>query len=83
MVKTTSLILIAEVFCQTGQCYKANKSVPLISAKAEPVGAFKSVETGIGSWFRSDNHNDNTTGRSWCGYPYKDYTNGFAPVSVF
>jgi len=38
---------------------------------------------GIGSWFRTNAGQDSTNGHSWCGYPYNDNTNGFAPdVSV-
>ncbi|KAJ3125176.1 hypothetical protein HK098_000550 [Nowakowskiella sp. JEL0407] len=40
-------------------------------------GGFNGLNKGIGSWFRSVG--DSTNGKSWCGYPYKDYTNGFAP----
>ncbi|KAJ3171794.1 hypothetical protein HDU87_008262 [Geranomyces variabilis] len=43
------------------------------------IGAFFGTQSGIGSWFRADNGQDDTSGRSWCGYSYKDYTNGFAP----
>ncbi|KAJ3145971.1 hypothetical protein HDU86_000595 [Geranomyces michiganensis] len=43
------------------------------------IGAFKGTQSGIGSWFRSNHGQDSTSGRSWCNYPYKDYTNGFAP----
>ncbi|KAI8821480.1 uncharacterized protein EV422DRAFT_44251 [Fimicolochytrium jonesii] len=35
--------------------------------------------TGIGSWFRANHGNDDTNGKSWCGYPYNDWTPGFAP----
>jgi hypothetical protein len=42
-------------------------------------GEFGKVEDGIGSWFRANHGHDDTNGNSWCGYPYKDYTNGFAP----
>jgi len=35
---------------------------------------------GIGSWFRTDNKNDETNGQSWCGYRYNDDMLGFAPV---
>jgi hypothetical protein len=38
---------------------------------------------GIGSWFKTNAGQDSTNGHSWCGYPYNDNTNGFAPdVSV-
>ncbi|KAJ3172487.1 hypothetical protein HDU88_005815 [Geranomyces variabilis] len=43
------------------------------------IGAFFGTQSGIGSWFRANNGQDDTSGRSWCGYSYKDYTNGFAP----
>ncbi|KAI8912059.1 hypothetical protein DFJ77DRAFT_502117 [Powellomyces hirtus] len=37
------------------------------------------MNKGIGSWFRASSKQDSTNGKSWCGYPYKDYTPGFAP----
>jgi hypothetical protein len=40
---------------------------------------FKGKNKGIGSFFSSSKSSDATNGRSWCGFPYKDYTNGFAP----
>ncbi|KAJ3125179.1 hypothetical protein HK098_000553 [Nowakowskiella sp. JEL0407] len=43
-----------------------------------PTG-FKGVNVGIGSWFQANKDDSHTNGMSWCGYPYKDYTNGFAP----
>jgi hypothetical protein len=33
----------------------------------------------IASWFRTDASTDSTNGHSWCGFPYNDNTNGFAP----
>ena len=42
-----------------------------------PVG-FVGVQSGIGSWFRANNSIDSTNGHSWCGYPYQDWTPGFA-----
>lgn len=33
----------------------------------------------IGSWFNTDSGTDSTNGHSWCGYPYDNETNGFAP----
>lgn len=41
--------------------------------------AFQGPQSGIGSWFRSNNPADSTNGHSWCGYPYTDDTPGFAP----
>jgi hypothetical protein len=41
--------------------------------------AFNGPQRGIGSWFRANSASDFTNGNSWCGYPYKDYTPGFAP----
>lgn len=41
--------------------------------------AFTGLQTAsIGSWFRANNIGDSTNGHSWCGYPYKDSTPGFA-----
>lgn len=40
--------------------------------------AFKGLQEGMGSWFRANHTQDSTNGNSWCGYPYKDYTPGFA-----
>lgn len=40
--------------------------------------AFKGLQEGMGSWFRANHSQDSTNGNSWCGYPYKDYTPGFA-----
>ncbi|TPX38115.1 hypothetical protein SmJEL517_g00358 [Synchytrium microbalum] len=37
------------------------------------------TNNGIGSWFRADNSQDSTNGNSWCSFPYKDYSMGFAP----
>jgi hypothetical protein len=41
--------------------------------------AFNTPQVGIGSWFRANHKSDDTNGNSWCGYPYKDHTPGFAP----
>ncbi|KAJ1533287.1 hypothetical protein HK096_005420 [Nowakowskiella sp. JEL0078] len=44
---------------------------------------FPGTNTGIGSWFKANSADSSTNGNSWCGYPYKDYTPGFAPdISV-
>ena len=40
---------------------------------------FRGKQAGIGSWFRGNHGNDNTNGNSWCGYPYHDNSNVFAP----
>lgn len=42
-------------------------------------GSFGGTNSGIGSWFRASSRGDSTNGNSWCGYPYKDYSAGFAP----
>jgi len=38
----------------------------------------KGTHTGIGSWFRADNAQDSTNGRSWCGFAYHNSDPGFA-----
>ncbi|KAJ1565932.1 hypothetical protein HK096_006403 [Nowakowskiella sp. JEL0078] len=44
---------------------------------------FPGTNSGIGSWFQANSAQSYTNGHSWCGYPYKDYTPGFAPdISV-
>ncbi|KAJ3125175.1 hypothetical protein HK098_000549 [Nowakowskiella sp. JEL0407] len=44
---------------------------------------FRGTNTGIGSWFQANAWDSYTNGKSWCGYPYKDWTPGFAPdISV-
>lgn len=49
----------------------------------QPTGAFTGTpESGIGSWYRSDNAQDYTNGKSWCGYAYYDDSPLFAPVST-
>lgn len=55
------------------------KSTCRPTEQCQSVGAFTKVEYGIGSWFRASHVNDDTNGNSWCGFPYKDSTNGFAP----
>jgi len=40
--------------------------------------AFQGLQHGIGSWFRGNNSIDSTNGHSWCGFPYRDSTPGFA-----
>ena len=40
---------------------------------------FRGLNSGIGSYFSASLSSDSTNGRSWCGFPYKDYSNGFAP----
>jgi hypothetical protein len=40
---------------------------------------FTGVNIGIGSFFSADLASDSTNGNSWCGFPYKDHTNGFSP----
>ncbi|BGP37118.1 hypothetical protein JCM10450v2_001026 [Rhodotorula kratochvilovae] len=43
------------------------------------VGKFLGTNTGaIASWFRTNSAQDSTNGNSWCYYPYKDTTPGFA-----
>ena len=39
---------------------------------------FRGKQSGIGSWFRANHVDDTTNGNSWCQYPYKNYTIGFA-----
>ncbi|KAJ3152566.1 hypothetical protein HDU89_001259 [Geranomyces variabilis] len=59
---------------------KAKAAAQAAAEKAKHnIGAFFGTQSGIGSWFRANNGQDDTSGRSWCGYSYKDYTNGFAP----
>lgn len=41
--------------------------------------AFSGQNSGIGSWFRTNNAGDSTNGRSWCGLQYQDNWLGFAP----
>ncbi|KAM0747593.1 hypothetical protein T439DRAFT_383216 [Meredithblackwellia eburnea MCA 4105] len=43
------------------------------------ITAFLGTNTGIASWFRTDNSADSTNGHSWCGSPYDDSEPGFAP----
>ena len=38
---------------------------------------FQGVNVGIGSWFKAVDL-PNSNGRSWCNYPYTDFSNGFA-----
>ncbi|KAI8590340.1 hypothetical protein BDZ88DRAFT_107483 [Geranomyces variabilis] len=59
---------------------KAKAAAQAAAEKAKHnIGAFFGTQSGIGSWFRANNGQDDTSGKSWCGYSYKDYTNGFAP----
>ncbi|CAF1061224.1 unnamed protein product [Adineta steineri] len=47
---------------------------------AKPVPGFQGQNgPAIGSWFRANNSEDGSNGRSWCGYNYYDTDNGFAP----
>ncbi|KXT05326.1 hypothetical protein AC578_11055 [Pseudocercospora eumusae] len=39
----------------------------------------KGINTGLGSWYRANNADDNTNGHSWCNYPYNDNDPIFAP----
>lgn len=49
----------------------------------QPTGAFTGKpESGIGSWYRANNAQDQTNGKSWCGYAYSDNSPLFAPVSA-
>ncbi|KAL8279586.1 hypothetical protein RQP46_008148 [Phenoliferia psychrophenolica] len=43
------------------------------------ITGFLGKNTGIASWFRTDNTGDSTNGHSWCGSPYDDSVPGFAP----
>ncbi|KAL8279587.1 hypothetical protein RQP46_008149 [Phenoliferia psychrophenolica] len=43
------------------------------------ITGFLGKNTGIASWFRTDNPNDFTNGHSWCGSPYDNSVPGFAP----
>jgi hypothetical protein len=87
------MVLLQTVFAKEGKCYVKNRTqaveytrtaTPLSTAvpnqpiKNLPSG-FRGVNKGIGSWFRANHGHDATNGNSWCGYPYTDATNGFAP----
>ncbi|KAI9014957.1 hypothetical protein BC832DRAFT_546906 [Gaertneriomyces semiglobifer] len=50
-----------------------------ISTVSPMPNGFKGLQSGIGSWFRANSGADSTNGKSWCGYPYNDNSNGFAP----
>lgn len=53
-----------------------------VQSNAMPPG-FQGVNSGIGSWFMANLQSDSTNGHSWCGYPYANSSNGFAPdISV-
>lgn len=87
-------IVFTAISCQIpavgkGMCYAANKPKPTppAPAAAPPAQAqqanlprgFRGKNKGLGSFFAASKHTDATNGRSWCGFPYKDYSNGFAP----
>ncbi|KAJ3371318.1 hypothetical protein HDU91_005345 [Kappamyces sp. JEL0680] len=42
-------------------------------------GGTSKMTNGIGSWYAASSGRDSTNGHSWCRFPYKDYSNGFAP----
>merc|ERR550539_40727 len=56
-----------------GMCYRNNRAV------SDMPSGFPGLNTGLGSYFAAQLSSDDTNGNSWCGYPYKDYSNGFAP----
>ncbi|TFK47229.1 hypothetical protein OE88DRAFT_1648099 [Heliocybe sulcata] len=44
-----------------------------------PNNNFGGTQSGIGSWFRANNAQDHTNGKSWCGFAYYDTDPVFAP----
>ncbi|GAA5820187.1 hypothetical protein JCM3770_004814 [Rhodotorula araucariae] len=60
----------------------ANVQLAAVTSNAltsSAVGKFLGTNTGaIASWFRTNSAQDSTNGNSWCYYPYKDTTPGFA-----
>jgi len=58
---------------------KAKSSTSTSSGALKGITQFLGKNSGIGSWFRADNTGDSTNGHSWCGFPYNDNSNGFAP----
>ncbi|TPX38114.1 hypothetical protein SmJEL517_g00359 [Synchytrium microbalum] len=59
--------------------FRASSADTLYQLTTNGPTSFLGANTGIGSWFRADNTQDFTNGRSWCSFPYKDYSMGFAP----
>jgi hypothetical protein len=49
------------------------------SADLDGLTEFLGSNSGIGSWFRTNNGQDDTNGRSWCQLNYQDDWLGFAP----
>lgn len=78
-----------------GMCYSQNrpKQTPPITPPVNPPAnpqtpstpstnlprGFRGKNKGLGSYFQAKKNSDATNGRSWCGFPYQDYSNGFAP----
>ncbi|KAJ3125172.1 hypothetical protein HK098_000546 [Nowakowskiella sp. JEL0407] len=61
----------------------STSTVPSTTPVATMPPGFQGTNYGIGSWFQANTPDSFTNGNSWCGYPYKDYTPGFAPdISV-
>ncbi|TPX38120.1 hypothetical protein SmJEL517_g00357 [Synchytrium microbalum] len=59
--------------------FKASHADILYQFTTNGPTTFLGSNNGIGSWFRAENSQDFTNGHSWCSFPYKDYSMGFAP----
>ncbi|TPX38206.1 hypothetical protein SmJEL517_g00366 [Synchytrium microbalum] len=59
--------------------FRVSRADTLYSVTSNGPTTFLGSNNGIGSWFRADNSQDSTNGHSWCSFPYKDYSMGFAP----
>jgi len=57
----------------------SDSSGSLSSLSSLGITHWMGTNSGIGSWFRTDNSNDDTNGRSWCQTNYQDSWVGFAP----
>lgn len=65
----------------TGTTSSTPTSAGTVSVDLSSLGVsqFTGTNTGIGSWFRTDNSQDSTDGTSWCWTHYQDSWMGFAP----
>ncbi|KAJ1551358.1 hypothetical protein HK096_000745 [Nowakowskiella sp. JEL0078] len=79
--QTKTITLVISSVTHNAVVSRSSTQVSNVSPTSNPnmPSGFSGTNSGIGSWFSSNSGDSNTNGNSWCGYPYKDYTPGFAP----
>jgi len=76
-----SLANIAILSAMAG-CTLADIYPVTVPPAADGGSFFKGPQSGIGSWYRATAGQDDTNGKSWCGYSYFNSDPVFAVVST-